>query len=638
MTISWCPYHEDLWDFSHGPTFCFLLSSLLFPIDLIFFFTFLFLLQQRAKLMEFDFIDPILKIQAAILSGTAICFAILTFLFGLFLQHSILSFFFLSIEVLLYLLIGIVIKVEAYRTIIWPHASLWIYFILAFVWNLFITTQVILLYRRSSDEEEDDDGLQQEEGVAVVLLASCRLGGSLLLLLVSLAKVFWRRDESREELYRQSWEFNSTNPVSTPPPPPILTLAWQALKLDRLFGGTTEGEGEMDGGNDDLDRVGLVDGSVSGGGSRRKVRSMKVYEDHNWWRWSRPSQFKDGHVALLTEEEEGPTSNGGGADGSSSKHESGWWSFWYRLSGRKSEDSDARPSSFEDDVSLQTYHPKESFTNSSDGGGGGLVERSSSLSSNSSTMSRALLQVMDQHRAKVNALNPMVEPKGTNASFTSKSRNGGEADAWEQRRASVWQVVVSRWGMRSSRHLSLRRESDERDGSTGTLSSLADGLGNRLVTASPTSEVSKGSGSGTSTSADNEVEFEIEVSLRGQHLPTENSMMGSNNTAGVGSNGFDQGDLTTRRGMMGSSGTSNSHRSTVWHTASELLRLHTALVSVEGDYAPRRPRLKSAQIESTHNLTNAELNMDMRSITCKLSLSSDLSSFVCLIDVIVFVS
>lgn len=172
------------------------------------------------------------------------------------------------------------------------------------------------------------------------------------------------------------------------------------------------------------------------------------------------------------------------------------------------------------------------------------VRRAGSMSSTSSaergSMSRAIQGVLDQHRARSNASNPLLEPKGRKSTSSGTSSSSD----WDQLR-TPYGVTCTRWGIRA------------------------------VPDAGP--------GSGTTPS---EVEFEIEVTLRGAAAAA-------------------QADKAVR--------------SVTWHTSSEVLRLHTALVSLQGDLAPRRPRLKSSTSSSQQQLSNAELSVDMRSIACKLS-------------------
>jgi hypothetical protein len=244
-------------------------------------------------------------------------------------------------------------------------------------------------------------------------------------------------------------------------------------------------------------------------------------------------------------------------------------SFWHV-------DNDARGSQEELQSVASDDMLHRSLTMSSDG--------MNSTNSSSRLVSRALEKVLDQHRAKVSASNPQLEPKGISEKNNYKPSSNKERDVCETpRQQSQWHVAVQRWGIRNRRLSGHKHDQVESKAEQQQLDLIG-----KTENPDPPGK-------------DTEIEFEIEITLCSPNI--------SENT------GLDKTEDPSKTGNRVVK--SSNNRSVVWRSAHELLRLHTVLVSLQGDYAPRRPRLKSAQVDLGHSLINADLLVDMRSISCK---------------------
>eukprot|EP01031_Cornospumella_fuschlensis_P031541 gene31542-38122_t len=163
-------------------------------------------------MIEFDYIDQQIKMQASLLSGGCVCMGILSLVLGITTHPSVSIGFYILTEVCTWLLAGILVKLEAYRLVKWPSTTLWAYF------TLHCMLQIIMAATRVKDSVI-------AERVCAFLLALI----ALFLVVFSLfcAGGMWGSgDQGRGEVYRQSLEFNTTSPVRSSQSSSSLPFFW----------------------------------------------------------------------------------------------------------------------------------------------------------------------------------------------------------------------------------------------------------------------------------------------------------------------------------------------------------------------------------------------------------------------------
>lgn len=488
--VGWCPSDESISDFSDGPTVCFVVSVFTIPLDIIFLVLMAIRLRNIIELMEFDYIDQMIKIQASFISGTCVCMCIFAFVFGLVMDRAVSTWFYITLEMITWLLAAVLVKIEGYRLIRWPHPMIVAYFVLSCVFNILIAAITV-----------------RTAVTSVVIDAILMVIGSFVAVVLGLLKISCRSDEEAERLamYSTSMEFNTSNPVRAGDKDAPSSVLLRTLKLDKFFG-------------EDC-------GTPS--------RSMKNYEDHSWWkRWSHRQPSHDGHIALLSDDFDYDQRTS--FDHTASKEQSKWFSF-LRTSFRGNGEENVSPGLTSADLAAASRPIMEERPPSQDSEEDGLrrmpsqsSEGGASVASSTGSMSRAISAVLDQHRAKMNASNPLLEPKHVAKQF--KSRHAKESDGWDnqnQQNSHMWHVTVQRWGIRN-RPASIDHDSRS---------------------ASPTSSP----GPSPALEKDVEIEFEIEVTRRNAD---------SSISSAPGSEKADK----------------NTQSCIVWRTANELLTLHATLV------------------------------------------------------------
>ncbi|RYG98777.1 hypothetical protein EON65_51015, partial [archaeon] len=210
--LEWCAAGENIQDYSQGPTFCFIVTAFIIPINIIFFTLLVLRFRRIASVIEFDYIDQQIKIQASLLSGGCVCMCILSFVLGITTHPSASIVFYILTEVCTWLLAGILVKLQAYRLVKWPCNTLWAYF------TLHCMLQIIIAATRVKHAVIT-------ERVCSFLLALI----SLFLVVFSLfcAGGMWgSSNQGRGEVYRQSLEFNTSSPVRSPQNPKPDPFSW----------------------------------------------------------------------------------------------------------------------------------------------------------------------------------------------------------------------------------------------------------------------------------------------------------------------------------------------------------------------------------------------------------------------------
>lgn len=227
MALTWCPYDEDINDFSEGPSLCFLMTAFSLPVDLVFLGLFIWKLQAVAEAMEFDFIDQMIKIQASFISGACICMCVFSLVFGLVLSAAACGYLFIAAEVAVWLVAGVLVKLEAYRAVRWPNALLLVFFSLSAVINLLIAANAV----------------QADRPVGVIIDAVCMVAGSLCAALLGLLRGCGEGEG--EGVYQHSLDFSRANPVTRSHSNSSTgDIFLRTLKLDKLFSATSSSTSE----------------------------------------------------------------------------------------------------------------------------------------------------------------------------------------------------------------------------------------------------------------------------------------------------------------------------------------------------------------------------------------------------------
>lgn len=232
--------------------------------------------------------------------------------------------------------------------------------------------------------------------------------------------------------------------------------------------------------------------------------------------------------------------------------------------------------------------------------------------------SRALMDVMNEHKAKISSANPLLEPRGEGGiggmyhqnelAVKLESKNqiklsnklnddiavfgrGLESNNEKNREGNgqvkylydcLYNVSIENWGFRNSLNLS--------SGSGTNSPNSTSYMNSDLIFTSP-SLPSSGLSSTLTTSEDDpsssyikEIEFEITVTAKKQN----------NNSS-----------------------SSTSTKWSVWKTCREFFSFHSTLLSQLGDYTPLKPKFFSYNDENNELVTNInkdEINLDMRSM------------------------
>lgn len=176
--------------------------------------------------------------------------------------------------------------------------------------------------------------------------------------------------------------------------------------------------------------------------------------------------------------------------------------------------------------------------------------------SNASRTGRVVSQVLEEHRARMSASNPLLEPRGLDANSQSEGRmddhmmsssslaQQGSPGRLAAKQKKSLRVTVQRWGYRTRK-----------------------GAGDRV---------------------NNNINLNNKALLGG--VETEFEIIAATSSNNNNNN---------------SSGTS---RWTIWRTVSEIYRLHSTMVGHLGDFAPRRPPLRSDSAKPPSGTSTAAIN------------------------------
>lgn len=272
---------------------------------------------------------------------------------------------------------------------------------------------------------------------------------------------------------------------------------------------------------------------------------------------------------------------------------------------------------------------------------------------------KALQRVLRQQRAKSAASDPGLAPRGLlDASGSSALRGGltGMSSAGtvnrgynsrmaEQQHGEFWKITITRWAMRRSRLQSsdtddalLGVSMREHGSSTSTSnkqiqSTVMAGAGIGVDTLSSSDRSAVDSGSRVLGGLEGEVEYEIVLQeVHAWLWSGVKTNAGGMEGGGVGVNA-QQNSSTPSSGGPSSASTSNStgagtsgglankqqaKKWVVWRSAAETLALHSQLLSVFGDLAPRKPHLRTAvktvKSVGSYSLLQSDITNDMKTI------------------------
>lgn len=421
----------------------------------------------------------------------------LTMLEGVYHNMLSVSFIFkLTLELLFWLVLYILVVIEAYRLLNWP-------------WN-WVAASVFLV--NFPDLSYAFFTIQSSERSSIALYAiwSVKIVISLVVVLMYSVKSFYDANQDAYDIHLRdrSEDFYSSSPIKT------IVASKNGLSSHREKSESASITSKI---------FGLKSSKASSASSRDNIESAisrNINDDHN--RSQRNNQNSNSFLGMFS-----------------------WFSSTTNTSA-SANDQEASQKLIEDEE-LQKMQPYEEHRYSS--------MSSASFSSNGSMgSSRALMQVMEQHRAKVTALNPILEPKGVDYYDDSSSSRKKASDLQSDTEESVFeklrfQVLVQKWGLRNKKLSSAvaggsekEKRSDESDGPM------------------------------ENSEAKTEIEFEIVVASR--------------------SGGTDRQQVDWNKAYAQK--TSAVTRWTVWRSLEEITKLHSQMVShlyrdvdVDVDVLPR---------------------------------------------------
>jgi hypothetical protein len=564
--MRWCPKGESSGSFKDGPTLCFIQTIFCELINLFFILLLFYRISQLVNRVTFEFIEDQTRILLRVFQFLCLAELVFASALGISQTDSLATAFFVLCEALSWFLVFVVVTLEVWKSQKWPWIIIKIY--LGFSCFSYILLCSIILHNGSSKYE--------------VAFSLTQLGLDIIIFLIAIFKDLVRSsdDIAKEELKRYSAEFLSSSPMGNENEQDhsssMFSKVWQFFKsrepeetisfrnnrssFDFWFGNHNKqeleefppGMGNPNGRYEDSFRSSLS--------SHRNVSMVESAIDRNSLGGSSANRKKENQSIL------------------SSMFR---WNSNERYSNLRDEDLDkfAPLISSEQEEKLFLKEELPSYV-----------------------PSKAINKVMEQHRAKISASNPILEPRGNDQSsniftpaYSSSEPNKSMQNSFNYKEANTpstnrggnysetenlrYNVTIQRWGIRKT----LKEGDIEKVRSSDNLSYMSN---------SPHHE--------TDSREKADIEFEIIVNAQ-----TVNNS-GANNDLIMDKDFSDQQQSQ-----------SHSTRWTVWRTAGEISKLHAMVLSLFGDLTPRPPRLTSAN--SSTNATHAELISDMRAITIFLN-------------------
>jgi hypothetical protein len=342
----------------------------------------------------------------------------LTMLEGVYHDTLSVSFIFkLSVELLFWIVLYILVVVEAYRLLNWP-------------WN-FVPASVFVV--NFPDLAYSFLTIQSSASASVNLYAiwSAKIALSLVVVLMYSVKAYYDSNEDSYDIHLRdrSEDFYSSPPIKTPSLP-VTGFSSTANKpsVEPSKSRTGSNNSRWVNWNSKDQKNSMAESAIN----------RNINEDHN--RSQRNNRSSSGLFAAFS------------------------WMSGTTNTTISVNDHEASKRLLEDEE-MQKMQPYEDHRYSS--------MSSASFSSNSSMgNSRALMQVMEQHRAKVTALNPILEPKGLDYYDYSTSTAKKASDFFGDSEESIFeklrfQVLVQKWGLRNKKvpiTSDKEKRSDESDG------------------------------------------------------------------------------------------------------------------------------------------------------------------------------
>lgn len=598
--MQWCLSGDSLNSLSEGPSLCFIQTYLQTPTNLLFIFIFTFQIVRLYSLYTFDFIELKNKTLNFICRICSLLVCLTGLGVGLLLSPTgsvIISTF---SHVFVWTLLSIDIYIEGIKLQKWPSIFLYAYLSLNFLFQILLTGSLF-----SDDYHE-----------SVILLSAASVIFNGIILLTSVFKeMFGKSDESKDEMNRYSIEFLNNNPVRRSIQgednswalgiKKFLGLAphdthdfRQLYARDQKRSSSWFGMASKDNNKDDL--TALLKDEENDDLSDKYLQQNAMNPNDKYDKTKESTSFFKSNIPVAEsaiERNIGSTSPYGSRNTSTvGKYSSLFSGIFHsnKTNERQLSDEELERLSFNNNGpsyskdSLDPNSARNSFMsgyNPSDRSSSSI--NAESFASNSSSTSRALLNVMDQHRAKIQAANPILEPRGidnSNSFLSNRTKNIEPLYALDDGKDNkdFFQVTVPRWGLRSKKISTVTHDSPASK--------------SQPVDSDVIMPIHKSGSESEKTVT--EVEFEIICHVR------------------HGNESNHETDWASGKDIN-----KTASKTVVWRTASEVLRLHGLVVSSLGDLAPKRPKLRSILPHtpgSTEDVTHAELISDMRTIASKL--------------------
>lgn len=519
MEIEWC---ADGGSFVQdgGPSSCFLQTFSGGMLNVIFVVLFIRRISSLLNLASLSYIQAETKLLLSGLQFLIACEAIFIVALATQLTISGSAIFFTVSEVFTWGIVMFLMALEVWKKSQWPSTIMKGFFFC----NMFNhIVYVSILLHSNSDLNVVADILS----VIIPLI-------NIVLLCTSVLKVYYYNEEE-DDIRRSSYDFLNSNPLSRASPesttffqklgnflqesgrttqyetPLEQPLRPKESSWSRWWG--VEAERRQNSFNQEDDEVlDLV--SMHGVHPQLSMEPVDAREGKSFWWWSKPSPPRPLQSAIVR--------NLASGDNPTQKQNlfSSIKNIWQRPPSKKDIE--------EDIVILQS---ESSFSSRNSNAFSDRSMSSSTIDSTVSVPSRALQMIMEQHKAKVSASNPLLEPRGSMHVFSSQQQKsalspGGRYSSEQD--AIVFQVTIQKWGIQSKK----------------TPSPVLNFLDVGMET--ETAELNT------------EIEFEIIVTVRRNtdlDIPDE--------------------EWSASKGMLQKS---THNRWVVWKTTTELIRLYTSMV------------------------------------------------------------
>lgn len=546
MKAEWCN-NESIFVENGGPSICFLETfsgGILNAIFLVLIFGRISTLLNYASL---NFIQEETKFLMKLLQGLAGSEALLVVLLGLQLNTTGSTIFFIISETITWISIIMLISLEVWKRYQWPSTLVKSYFF----FNMF--NHIVML---SILMHDDVDSIAYVLSVIIPVI-------NIILLCISVLKVYYYNEED-DEVRQSSVDFLNSNPLSRNVEEPASffeklrnfflerrnTLGYE-LPLEQPLRESESGWGfwspkkssqlnsRMSRENEEDEVVDLV--AIHGVEHRTSGDYFEAEYDEgrSYWWWSKP---KAPPRPLRSAIERNLSGEDSGSSTPKKKKKKFLSSIW-----KKPEASE--PDSTDEEEFIRQH--EESFLTTRNSGQFDRTISTVTTDSVVSVPSSALQKIMDQHKAKVSASNPILEPRGSIHVFNDSKRSKSQGTTTDgkyssEQSAIVFQVTVQKWGIRS------KKGSFYPGTPTGDKMKI---VSNALNDFGITND------SNSSIDQSTEIEFEIIINVR------RNTDID-----------FSDQDWSASRGMLQKS---THNRWTVWRTTAELIRLYTAMVRPE---------------------------------------------------------